>query len=505
MVRQCIVYTRHRYVMRLVVLLNTMVFMSYRVIYFEDVLKNTKTDSVATLTFLFDLYEFSFCHVIVYGIPVILCEHDRIRVQLETTRPFAGKIFVKGEYANRECVRSYVDGIPSSPKEVKDPQLQNSAQTQNNNEETTSSGKSSSADNTESGPDPASAPELTFPPTDGSGPVEENPLSIVNHDHKDSSLRTSEENKLRTTSKKSISHDIKPITVDEHFSINPVQSRNKLYDKINLEYENHKGEGDINWDIRDAEKSKWLGYGGVSPKSRNANEFIGVFGGSHNEEWRPQLKIYQKSKSNEANKFPIIHYPEPQQISSSNCEQKCAPCICSGEDRPQERKRRENKNHVELTVPLGTCNTKRDRKLSPPTLSISFVAVISFHESFITKLDKAYHIQCVYMEINKTMNTQLDVGTAEASEVTGTATAPVCSYHIFDSDGRSIQNIHVGEQVKHVWNCTTTAPGLHSILVHSCFIEDGAGQRYEVINEQGYDRTHIIFHMTLFFSFFNDY
>lgn len=45
------------------------------------------------------------------GVPVISCERDYIRVTVATARPFAGKIFVKGEYANRDCMRSYVNGV----------------------------------------------------------------------------------------------------------------------------------------------------------------------------------------------------------------------------------------------------------------------------------------------------------------------------------------------------------------------------------------------------------
>ncbi|KHJ89630.1 hypothetical protein OESDEN_10541 [Oesophagostomum dentatum] len=48
----------------------------------------------------------------VVGTPVISCERDRIRVEVATVRPFAGKIFVKGEYSNQNCVRSYINGVP---------------------------------------------------------------------------------------------------------------------------------------------------------------------------------------------------------------------------------------------------------------------------------------------------------------------------------------------------------------------------------------------------------
>ncbi|VDM58741.1 unnamed protein product [Angiostrongylus costaricensis] len=324
----------------------------------------------------------------VVGIPVISCERDRIRIEIETTRPFGGKVFVKGEYANRQCVRSYVDGIPSSPHGY-----------------------------------PA------FPEYD----------------------------KVRLKNRKTTAK-VGDTRLDN------VHSKWPEHSAVNSTTEESTGNKNTTPNS-DSSGSAWLGYGGVSA-------YLGAFGGSHKE------NIYSKSKSHEANNLPNLQHSGSQGLISLNCPEKCEPCVCAKEEQPQERKRRTT-NHVELSVPLGACNAKRDRKLSPPTLAVSFVAVISFHESFITKLDRAYHIQCAYMEINKTLSTQINIGQEETSNVNGTAMPPVCDYHISSSDGRPIQSVHVGERVKHVWNCTTTVPKLYSMLVHSCFIEDGAGQRYE--------------------------
>uniref|UniRef100_A0A915BU26 ZP domain-containing protein n=1 Tax=Parascaris univalens TaxID=6257 RepID=A0A915BU26_PARUN len=58
-----------------------------------------------------------------------------------------------------------------------------------------------------------------------------------------------------------------------------------------------------------------------------------------------------------------------------------------------------------IDIQLGTCNTKRSRSLSPPGVTISFTIVVSFHENFVTKVDRAYRIQCTYAEIDKTVAT----------------------------------------------------------------------------------------------------
>ena len=40
---------------------------------------------------------------------------------------------------------------------------------------------------------------------------------------------------------------------------------------------------------------------------------------------------------------------------------------------------------------------------------MKFTVVVSFHQQFITKVDKAYRIQCFYMEAEKTVATEIDV------------------------------------------------------------------------------------------------
>lgn len=48
-------------------------------------------------------------------------------------------------------------------------------------------------------------------------------------------------------------------------------------------------------------------------------------------------------------------------------------------------------------------------KANPPGVHVSFTVVVSFHISFITKVDRAYHIECAYEESDRTVTTQIDV------------------------------------------------------------------------------------------------
>ncbi|KAK5973993.1 hypothetical protein GCK32_020838, partial [Trichostrongylus colubriformis] len=113
---------------------------------------------------------------------------------------------------------------------------------------------------------------------------------------------------------------------------------------------------------REPSSSKWSGYGGVSSHKYHGQPYVGAFGGSRREEIpstiTPTLKIYRKSKEDFAGEIPS--YPGPQGLTAENCPVKCEPCVCAKE-KMQERRRRDT-NPVELTVPLGACNMKRDRK-----------------------------------------------------------------------------------------------------------------------------------------------
>ncbi|EYC14569.1 hypothetical protein Y032_0040g282 [Ancylostoma ceylanicum] len=394
----------------------------------------------------------------VVGTPVISCERDRIRVEIATTRPFAGKVFVKGEYANRDCVRSYINGVPVPvpPTATEASKPASSAQTQAHHTESEGETTSSSVENAESKDDET---------------------------HLDSSLWvTSDEEESQELPLPTPEQASRFTNADEFLTINqPISA------EVDLEQLKNSGQ---------LASSKWSGYGGVSSNgNRPPTEYLGVFSGSHGESVgnslqsvlpaaQPDLKIYQKSGKFGQEDLLGLQYPGPQGFVSENCPVKCEPCVCPTGKEPLERKRR-NTNNVELSVPLGACNAKRDRKLSPPSLVVSFVAVISFHESFITKLDRAYHIQCAYTESNKSISTQMDVGTAAPTDLNGTASVPVCGYHISSAEGKTIQNVRVGDRVKHEWTCKTPVPKMYSMLVHSCFVEDGAGQRYEVIDEDG--------------------
>ena len=83
--------------------------------------------------------------------------------------------------------------------------------------------------------------------------------------------------------------------------------------------------------------------------------------------------------------------------------------------------------------------------------------VMSFHPSFLTKIDRAVRVQCFYMEADKTVSTDIEVSGLTTSLQTITVPMPTCRYEILDKipDGTPVRFATVGQPVFHKWTCET--------------------------------------------------
>lgn len=61
---------------------------------------------------------------------------------------------------------------------------------------------------------------------------------------------------------------------------------------------------------------------------------------------------------------------------------------------------------------------------------VTATVVISFHPLFITKVDRAYRVQCFYMEADKTVSTQIEVSEITTAFQTQIVPMPVCRYEV---------------------------------------------------------------------------
>ncbi|KFD48119.1 hypothetical protein M514_11000 [Trichuris suis] len=137
-----------------------------------------------------------------------------------------------------------------------------------------------------------------------------------------------------------------------------------------------------------------------------------------------------------------------------------------------------------IWVKHGRCGMHRLRMMNPHGVQFSNVIVVSFHPVFITRMDRAYHVKCDYMETRKSVAFNMDVSPLTVTQIAQSFPLPTCSYTIRkdELDGEILKYAKVGQQVVHRWECDTNAYGM---LVHSCFVEDGQGKKVLVIDDNG--------------------
>uniref|UniRef100_A0A0R3RR29 ZP domain-containing protein n=1 Tax=Elaeophora elaphi TaxID=1147741 RepID=A0A0R3RR29_9BILA len=112
--------------------------------------------------------------------------------------------------------------------------------------------------------------------------------------------------------------------------------------------------------------------------------------------------------------------------------------------------------------------------------------MISFHEEFITKVDRGYEISCFYMEADKTVTYPLTVSMKSLEPFTELAEMPRCHYEVVDPISmEALSVVSVGSKLLHKWKCDSTATNLWCMTVHSCFVEDGSGTQFVILNEDG--------------------
>jgi len=116
-------------------------------------------------------------------------------------------------------------------------------------------------------------------------------------------------------------------------------------------------------------------------------------------------------------------------------------------------------------------------------IMFSLVIVVSFHGTFITKADRAYRCMCFFRNI-KRVTGLLDISMIGTTELLDTAKMPTCSYSIHSNttDGSLIRYAKVSDKIVHSWECDDSNQGF---LVHSCWVNDGRGNRFDLLDIDG--------------------
>jgi len=140
-----------------------------------------------------------------------------------------------------------------------------------------------------------------------------------------------------------------------------------------------------------------------------------------------------------------------------------------------------------IELPFDTCNVARTRSLNPRGVFVSTTVVISFHPQFVTKVDRAYRVQCFYMEADKTVSTDIEVSEITTAFQTQIVPMPVCRYEILDGgpSGQPIKFAIIGQQVYHKWTCDSETVDTFCAVVYSCTVDDGNGDTLEILDSDG--------------------
>ncbi|KAI1727671.1 zona pellucida-like domain-containing protein [Ditylenchus destructor] len=140
-----------------------------------------------------------------------------------------------------------------------------------------------------------------------------------------------------------------------------------------------------------------------------------------------------------------------------------------------------------IELPFDSCNVARTRSLNPKGVFVSTTVVISFHPQFVTKVDRAYRVQCFYMEADKTVSAQIEVSEITTALQTQIVPMPVCKYEILEGgpSGQPIQFATIGQQVYHKWTCDSETVDTFCAVVHSCTVDDGNGDTVQILNQEG--------------------
>lgn len=137
-----------------------------------------------------------------------------------------------------------------------------------------------------------------------------------------------------------------------------------------------------------------------------------------------------------------------------------------------------------MMIQNGDCAMARQRVSGTlEGIMFSLTIVVSFHGTFVTKVDRAYRCMCFFRNIKRVTNL-LDMSAIGTTELLDTAKMPTCTYSIHSGspDGQLLRYGKVGDKIYHSWQCDDESQGF---LVHSCWVNDGRGNRFDLLDIDG--------------------
>ncbi|VDM52854.1 unnamed protein product [Angiostrongylus costaricensis] len=67
------------------------------------------------------------------------------------------------------------------------------------------------------------------------------------------------------------------------------------------------------------------------------------------------------------------------------------------------------RNTTQAVFDFEKCDINRKREVNPRGMAFSMTVVVQLHPLFITKVDRAFHVRCFYIEAEKAVGAQIGV------------------------------------------------------------------------------------------------
>uniref|UniRef100_A0A183C956 ZP domain-containing protein n=1 Tax=Globodera pallida TaxID=36090 RepID=A0A183C956_GLOPA len=145
-------------------------------------------------------------------------------------------------------------------------------------------------------------------------------------------------------------------------------------------------------------------------------------------------------------------------------------------------------NTRNITIELAKCNVRRKREVNPnPGIAYQMTVVVQLHPLFVTRVDRAYNVNCFYREQRQDVSVDFGVNELVTQQVMSHAIIPNCTYsvHRDSPNGPRVKYTHVGEQLYHVWSCPSN---MYAMLLYNCNAVDGKGEEYPIVDSNGCSR-----------------
>uniref|UniRef100_A0A914KV83 ZP domain-containing protein n=1 Tax=Meloidogyne incognita TaxID=6306 RepID=A0A914KV83_MELIC len=142
-------------------------------------------------------------------------------------------------------------------------------------------------------------------------------------------------------------------------------------------------------------------------------------------------------------------------------------------------------NKRNITIELAKCNVRRKREINPnPGIAYQMTIVVQLHPLFVTKVDRAYNVNCFYKEKPQDVSVDFGVSDIVTQQLYSEPLLPACTYsvHRDSPNGPRVKYTHVGEQLYHVWECPSR---MYSMLLYNCQAVDGKGAEFAIIDANG--------------------